>query len=103
MTLFKTRHVEVAQESRIRKLHTTERGALIFIFGHLNNEHLITQHTSVRYGTLVPEISHSSEIRGLRSTYCYRETLQNLPYFCKKKSHVEFFVFHFVQLYILGT
>ena len=55
MTLFKTRHVEVAQESRIRKLHTTrERGALIFIFGHLNNEHLITQHYVVT--DRVPEI-----------------------------------------------
>ena len=29
---------------------------------------------------------------------CSRETLQNLPYFCNKKTHVVFFVFHFVQL-----
>ena len=41
---------------------------------------------------------HSSEIRGLRSTFCPREMLQNLPYFMYKKTHVVFFVFHFVQL-----
>ena len=29
---------------------------------------------------------------------CSRETLQNLPYFMYKKTHVVFFVFHFVQL-----
>ena len=44
--------------------------------------------------------SHSSEIRGLRSTLCPRETLQNLSYFMYKKTPVVFFVFHFVQLYI---
>ena len=44
--------------------------------------------------------SHSSEIRGLRSTKCSSETLQNLLYFMYKKTHVVFFVFHFVQLYI---
>ena len=43
---------------------------------------------------------HSSEKRGLCSTYCSRETLQNLPYYCNKKTHVVFFVFHFVQLYV---
>ena len=43
---------------------------------------------------------HSSEIRGLRSTKCSSETLQNLLYFMYKKTHVVFFVFHFVQLYI---
>ena len=31
---------------------------------------------------------------------CSREMLQNLPYFMHKKTHVVFFVFHFVQLYI---
>ena len=44
--------------------------------------------------------THSSEIRGLRSTKCSSETLQNLLYFMHKKTHVVFFVFHFVQLYI---
>ena len=41
---------------------------------------------------------HSSEIRGLRSTKCSSETLQNLLYFMYKKTHVVFFVFHFEQL-----
>ena len=45
-------------------------------------------------------VDHSSEIRGLRSTKCSSETLQNLLYFIYKKTHVVFFVFHFVQLYI---
>ena len=44
--------------------------------------------------------SHSSWIRGLSSTKCFSETLQNLLYFMYKKTHVVFFVFHFVQLYI---
>ena len=44
--------------------------------------------------------AHSSEIRDLCSTKCSRETLQNLPYFCSKKTHEIVFVFHFVQLYI---
>ena len=35
-----------------------------------------------------------TEIRGLRSTQCSRETLQYFPYFCNKKTNV---VFHFVQ------
>ena len=43
---------------------------------------------------------HSSEIRGLRSTKCSSETLQNLLYFMYKKTHVVFFVFHFMHLYI---
>ena len=43
---------------------------------------------------------HSSEIRGLRLTKSSSETLQNLLYFMYKKTHVVFFVFHFVQLYI---
>ena len=43
---------------------------------------------------------NSSEIRGLRSTKCSSETLQNLLYFMYKKTHVVFFVFHFVQFYI---
>ena len=43
---------------------------------------------------------HSSEIRGLRSTKCSSATLQNLLYFMYKKTHVVFFVFHFVQLNI---
>ena len=44
---------------------------------------------------------HSSEIRGLCSTKCSSEMLQNLLYFMHKKTHeVFFFAFHFVQLYI---
>ena len=43
---------------------------------------------------------HSSEIRGLRSTKCFSETLQNLLFYMYKKIHLVFFVFHFVQLYI---
>ena len=43
---------------------------------------------------------HSSEIRGLCSTKCSSKTLQNLLYFMYKKTHVVFFVVHFVQLYI---
>ena len=43
---------------------------------------------------------HSSEIRGLCLTKCSSETLQNLLYFMYKKTHVVFFVFHFVRLYI---
>ena len=31
---------------------------------------------------------------------CSSETLQNLLYFIYKKTHVVFFVFYFVQLYI---
>ena len=45
-------------------------------------------------------IQHSSEIRGLRSTKCSSKTLPNLLYFMYKKTHVVFFVFHIVQLYI---
>ena len=46
--------------------------------------------------------TENSEIRGLCSTKCSSETLQNLLYFMykKRKTHVVFFVFHFVQLYI---
>ena len=40
---------------------------------------------------------HSSEIRGLHSTKCSSETLQNLLYFMYKKTHVVFSIFHFVQ------
>ena len=43
---------------------------------------------------------HYSEIRGLHSTKCSSETLQNWLYFMFKKTHVVFFVFHFVQFYI---
>ena len=43
---------------------------------------------------------HSSEIRGLCLMKWPSETIQNLPYFMHKKTHVVFFVFHFVQLYI---
>ena len=46
-------------------------------------------------------ILESSEKIGLHSTKCSSETLQNLLYFTYKKTHVVFFVFHFIQLYIL--
>ena len=42
---------------------------------------------------------HSSEIRGLCLMKCSSETLQNLPYFWNTKTHVVFFLFHFVLLY----
>ena len=44
--------------------------------------------------------SHSSELRGLCSTKSSSEMLQNLLYFMYKKTHVVFFVFNFMQLYI---
>ena len=40
---------------------------------------------------------HSSEIRGLRWMKCSSETLQNLLYFMYKKTHVVFFIFHFIK------
>ena len=58
-----------------------------------NNSSLSTENLSM-------PLAHSSEIRGLYSTKCSSETLQNLLYFMYKKTHVVFFVFHFVQLYI---
>ena len=51
--------------------------------------------------SMPPPVLHSLEIRGLRSTKCSSETLQNLLYFMYKKIHVVIFVFHFVQLYFL--
>ena len=36
---------------------------------------------------------HTSEKRGLHSTFCSGETLQNLPYLWKKKTHIVFFSF----------
>ena len=56
----------------------------------------------VMYGKTTSQLFYSnpSEIRGLRSTKCSSETLQNLLYFMYKKTHVVFFFFHFVQLYI---
>ena len=53
------------------------------------------------YAIALELLGHSSEIRGLRSTKCSSKTLQNLLYFTYvyKKTHVIFFVFHFVQLY----
>ena len=56
---------------------------------HLHHQNLITNKIGV----------HSSEIRGLCSTKCSRETLQNLPYFWNTKTHIVFFVFHFVLFY----
>ena len=43
--------------------------------------------------------AHSSEIWGLCLMKSSRKTLQNLPYFWNMKTHVVFFVFHFVLLY----
>ena len=45
---------------------------------------------------------HTSEIKGLRSTKCSTETLQNLLYFMYKKTHVVFFIFHLVQFYFFS-
>ena len=45
--------------------------------------------------------AHSSEKRGLRSTFWPREMLQNLLCLWKKKTQVVFFVFHFEQLWVL--
>ena len=42
--------------------------------------------------------NHSSEKRGMRSTFLSSEMLQNLPYLWKKKTHVVFLVFHLEQL-----
>ena len=44
-------------------------------------------------------IFHSSEIRGLCSTKCSSEMLQNLLYFMYTKTYLVFFIFHFMQLY----
>ena len=59
-------------------------------------------HASLNYifCRIFAHCTHSSEIRGLRSTKCSIEKLQNLLYFMYKKTHVVFFVFQFVQLYI---
>ena len=46
---------------------------------------------------LLWDISHSSEIRGLRSTKCSSETLQNLLYFMYKKTHVVVFFSFFIS------
>ena len=43
--------------------------------------------------------NHSSEIRGLCLTKSSSKTLQYFPYFWNAKTHVVFFVFHFVLLY----
>ena len=42
---------------------------------------------------------HSSEIRGLCSMKSSRKMLLNLPYFWNTKTHIVFFIFHFVLLY----
>ena len=43
-------------------------------------------------------INHSSEIRSLSSTLCPRETLQNLPCFCTKKTlNFYFILFIFIS------
>ena len=46
----------------------------------------------------IDQRTHSSEKRGLRSTFLSSKMLQNLLYLQKKKTHVVFFVFHFEQL-----
>ena len=76
-----------------------------FGFGNLNeqlglklNANLDSKFFNFFHNFVLPK--HSSEIRGLRSTKCSSETLENLLYFMHKKTHEDFFVFHFVQLYI---
>ena len=67
-------------------MHTIELNIAFFLFDFLE----------------LKKLTHSSEIRGLRSTKCSNETLQNLLYFMYKKTYVVLFVFHFVQLYIFA-
>ena len=69
---------------------------MLFKNGNLNVM-LSFKFQNFNYFLILP---HSSEIRGLCSTKCSSETLQNLLYFMYKKTHVVFFVFHFMQLYI---
>ena len=54
----------------------------------------------VKSGVSFERIEYSSKFQSLCSMKCSSETLQNLLYFMYKKTHVVFFVFHFVQLYI---
>ena len=54
---------------------------------------------SEKKNTLCDSVCHSSEIRSLCLIKCSSKTLQNLLYFWNMKTHVVFFVFHFVLLY----
>ena len=49
--------------------------------------------------------NHSSEKRGLRSTFFSGETLQNLLYFWKKKTHVvfSFFIVSNFKFYLMNA
>ena len=53
---------------------------------------VLYKHFAYQYFCQEYIIAHSSEIRGLRSTKCSSETLQNLLYFLYKKTHVVFFI-----------
>ena len=79
----------------------------VYVFGFVSWKQVFSQHLRTFFefflihstSTTILIVYHSSEIRGLCSTKCSSETLQNLLYFMYKKTHVVFFVFHLVQLY----
>ena len=90
---------------KLSKLHLTKdmTQPLNYIYGQLEDSVTLTETyllAVMSIGDL--ECSHSSEIRGLSSTKSSSEMLQNLLYFMYKKTHVAFFVFHFVQLYFFS-
>ena len=47
-----------------------------------------------------PISSHSSEIESLFSSLHLRETLQNVPYFLNKKTHIVFCLFFISYLFL---
>ena len=51
---------------------------------------ILKEHDKAR-DTTHSNLVHSSEIKGLHSTFCSREMLQNLLCLCKKKPQVGFF------------
>ena len=69
---------------------------------NLENWDLLTVYK--KFSSLIeksPIKAHSSEKRGLHSTFWPIEMLQNLLCLCKKKTQVVFFVFHFKQIWVL--
>ena len=53
---------------------------------------ILKEHDKAR-DTTHSNLVHSSEIKGLHSTFCSREMLQNLLCLCKKKPQVGFFLY----------
>ena len=47
--------------------------------------------------------AHSLEIKGLFLMEISSKTLQNLPYFWNKKTQIDFFIFHFEQIWIFNS